>query len=314
MDRSRYVPESKSNANYSPEQIRGMSLAELTEKYGTAGLALRLNHILNQCPRYNQDSEYSIENGELKTISRQLIRKCVRLASYIHTDDYRSDGPYINHPLRVAINLLESGIDDPNIIASALLHDIVENHPYELAYIDITNLTDKNLETISLWVKKRSKEEFELAAVVNDYLGYEETNKRSIRELAIRTVKRYSNPEVAALIDILSNPVIGTGEDKQEKYERRVSKRITTSKQAQLIKLFDFFDNHAGRNMENVPANIRNKLDHRYIHLYPLYVDFLLNNDDILPGGTRQKMLDKIIESLDKTLERLSTLEQPPYL
>lgn len=35
--------------------------------------------------------------------------------------------PYIEHPLRVALRLVDWGVDDPQVVAAALLHDTVED-------------------------------------------------------------------------------------------------------------------------------------------------------------------------------------------
>lgn len=61
----------------------------------------------------------------------KLILHAARFAAYRHRDQRRkgSDAqPYINHPLDVA-NMLSDigGIDDPEILAAAILHDTVED-------------------------------------------------------------------------------------------------------------------------------------------------------------------------------------------
>jgi guanosine-3',5'-bis(diphosphate) 3'-pyrophosphohydrolase len=60
-----------------------------------------------------------------------LILRALEFAAHKHRDQRRKDAqasPYINHPIALA-NLLvrDGGIDDPVVIAAALLHDTVED-------------------------------------------------------------------------------------------------------------------------------------------------------------------------------------------
>jgi guanosine-3',5'-bis(diphosphate) 3'-pyrophosphohydrolase len=60
-----------------------------------------------------------------------LVLKAVEFAAHKHTDQRRKDAkasPYINHPIALAqILRVEGGVDDPAVIAAALLHDTVED-------------------------------------------------------------------------------------------------------------------------------------------------------------------------------------------
>ncbi len=64
-------------------------------------------------------------------MSHVLILRAADFAARRHRGQRRKDedsSPYINHPLRVARLLAEvGGVDDPEIIAAALLHDTVED-------------------------------------------------------------------------------------------------------------------------------------------------------------------------------------------
>lgn len=64
-------------------------------------------------------------------LSNQLLLKAVHFAAMKHRDQRRKDkdaSPYINHPISVALILSEiGGIDDPVILAGALLHDTIED-------------------------------------------------------------------------------------------------------------------------------------------------------------------------------------------
>ena len=60
-----------------------------------------------------------------------LVLKAAAFAAHKHRDQRRKDAkatPYINHPLALAQALCEEGgVDDPIILAAALLHDTIED-------------------------------------------------------------------------------------------------------------------------------------------------------------------------------------------
>ncbi len=60
-----------------------------------------------------------------------LIRRAYDLAAAVHATQMRDEGtPYILHPLRVAMVLVEElDITTPALICSALLHDVIEDSP-----------------------------------------------------------------------------------------------------------------------------------------------------------------------------------------
>jgi len=64
-------------------------------------------------------------------INHQLILKAADFAAYKHRNQKRKDEektPYINHPIAVAKIISEIGnIEDPEILAAALLHDTIED-------------------------------------------------------------------------------------------------------------------------------------------------------------------------------------------
>lgn len=59
-----------------------------------------------------------------------LLFRALRFAADHHRDDRRKGveaSPYINHPIAVASELVAVGIEDPEVLAAALLHDTVED-------------------------------------------------------------------------------------------------------------------------------------------------------------------------------------------
>lgn len=69
-----------------------------------------------------------------------FIRKAYDLATAVHATQMRDEGtPYILHPLRVAIALVEElDIMSPTLICSALLHDVIEDSPDYYAHGPVT--------------------------------------------------------------------------------------------------------------------------------------------------------------------------------
>ncbi|HEU4388967.1 MAG TPA: HD domain-containing protein [Blastocatellia bacterium] len=58
-----------------------------------------------------------------------VVRRAYDLAAAAHSGQTRDEGsPYIVHPLRVAVSLVEEvGIISPTLICAALLHDVIED-------------------------------------------------------------------------------------------------------------------------------------------------------------------------------------------
>jgi len=61
----------------------------------------------------------------------ELVLKATEFAARKHKDQRRKDAdasPYINHPIALARILAdEGGIDDPDVLAAAILHDTIED-------------------------------------------------------------------------------------------------------------------------------------------------------------------------------------------
>ena len=64
-------------------------------------------------------------------MTNTLILKAAHFAAEQHRDQRRKDihaSPYIIHPISVALAISQiGGVDDPEILAAALLHDIIED-------------------------------------------------------------------------------------------------------------------------------------------------------------------------------------------
>lgn len=82
-----------------------------------------------------------------------LVLQALEFAAHKHRDHRRKDAnasPYINHPIALA-NLLvnEAGVDDPEVLCAALLHDTIEDTdttPEELTEVFGKSICDIVLE------------------------------------------------------------------------------------------------------------------------------------------------------------------------
>lgn len=86
---------------------------------------------------------------------RSLIRRAYEFASEHHANQYRKSGePYIVHPIQVASILAQIEID-PNTIAAAFLHDLVEDT--EVTQADIQTIFNEQIMKLVAGVTKLSK-------------------------------------------------------------------------------------------------------------------------------------------------------------
>ncbi|HET9862460.1 MAG TPA: HD domain-containing protein [Steroidobacteraceae bacterium] len=71
----------------------------------------------------------------------ETVLKAAAFAAEKHRNQRRKDeeaSPYINHPIQLAYILVQAGIEDPVVLAAALLHDTIED----------TNTTQDELEIV----------------------------------------------------------------------------------------------------------------------------------------------------------------------
>ena len=67
----------------------------------------------------------------MKDLNHTLILKAANFSAQKHSKQRRKDeesSPYVNHPIAVALAIAEiGGVDDPEVLAAALLHDTIED-------------------------------------------------------------------------------------------------------------------------------------------------------------------------------------------
>jgi len=206
-----------------------LPLHDVTREFSEEGLRRRLS--------------YEVSRTDWPDDIREQIRFAEELAIDTHAPDSRGVHPYSTHFLRVAIRLISRdhlGIQDPDLLIAALLHDTVEDH--EEVYTGI------------------------IAPLENE----------SSRHHAIRAIEDLFGSRVAELVAAVTNPEmpahIVSREDRHDFYREHVREVLATNSEAGLIKLSDFIDNCGGL-AHNESPDLALKLAEKYLPLIP---DFLL--------------------------------------
>ncbi len=74
-------------------------------------------------------ASFNLFRGQLMGSNKLIALKALSVAEEAHKGQLRKDGvtPYIEHPMKVASLLYTLGIRDDEILAVALLHDVIED-------------------------------------------------------------------------------------------------------------------------------------------------------------------------------------------
>ena len=74
-------------------------------------------------------ASFNLFRGQLMGSNKQIALKALSIAEEAHKGQFRKDGttPYIEHPMKVASFLYTLGIREDEILAIALLHDVLED-------------------------------------------------------------------------------------------------------------------------------------------------------------------------------------------
>jgi guanosine-3',5'-bis(diphosphate) 3'-pyrophosphohydrolase len=106
----------------------------------------------------------------------EIVLEAAAFAAEKHRNQRRKDeeaSPYINHPIQLAYILVQAGIEDPVVLAAALLHDTIEDtnttldeleivFGYEIANIVVECSDDKRLSKL-----ERKQAQIEHAAKIS---------------------------------------------------------------------------------------------------------------------------------------------------
>jgi (p)ppGpp synthase/HD superfamily hydrolase len=174
--------------------LLSMPLHAITEVYGEDGLRER----------------FLMEVEPFPAAERETLVEALDLAARLHAGDRRVREPYLNHLLRVAIRIIRYyGVHDVDVLAAALLHDAVEDHPSELG-------------------------------------GLPQGTHTELTEAALAELARRFNPRVAELVRSVTNPEYDPDRDRHEQYRTHVAESLERDPWARVIKVSDFTDNGVG--------------------------------------------------------------------
>lgn len=172
-----------------------MPLRAITETLGEAGLRDR----------------FRLEIAALPPPDRAAADRALTLAALLHRHDRRVREPYLNHLLRVAIRIIAHyHLADPELIAAALLHDAVEDHPQELAGLPAG------------------------------------TPYAQAAEAALDVLADRFGPRVAELVRAVTNPPFDPAGDRDAQYRAHVVDSLDRHPWARVLKVSDFTDNAVG--------------------------------------------------------------------
>ena len=144
-------------------------------------------------------------------MSHTLILKAAHFSAQKHSTQRRKDeneSPYINHPISVALAIAQiGGVDDPEILAAALLHDTLED----------TETTPEELE--DEFGKKVC--EYVLDVTDDKTLPKEERKRRQIEH-----AKKISNgaaliklgDKISNVTDVINNPPEDWDNNRRKEY------------------------------------------------------------------------------------------------
>ena len=130
-----------------------------------------------------------------------LVEKAYVLAEKAHRNTYRKSGePFINHPLKVAIKLAHLHLD-AEVIAAALLHDVLEDSP--LTYGVIKKEFGHNIASMVFGVSKLKKIQLNLKEEnqVENLRKMFIAMAKDIRVVLIKLADRWHNMETLSALD-----------------------------------------------------------------------------------------------------------------
>jgi (p)ppGpp synthase/HD superfamily hydrolase len=233
------------------------NLENVGREYGLEGLMMRFAHAL----------------GRVGLAENELIQTTLALGVDLHEGDRRTHEPYIYHPVRVGIRLIEElGVTDAVTIASAPVHDTIEDHPDELAKLEFDDVADEpHLQ----------------------------------RQLAHSALALIASEEVADVVLEVSNPIIDPGDDKIEVYAVHTARLVVYgSPRATVLKLADFLDNSG--DAEGEDPQKRTKLDRKQRLVYGMHAAALARTDSLVPPEAKPGALIALSHRHLRALGRLT--------
>jgi len=260
------------------ETWRTMPVVDIPARHGLEGLFSRFESALE---KYDLQDEPD-------------IWWAMRTAFTVHSRDKRTNGHYTEHLTIVALEVIEDyGILEPDsdisredaiaVICAALLHDSIEDHPKDLAFVLSPGDSARN------------------------------DDEQTARDKAYAALHERM-PLTADIVLAVSNPVLPRDEngkllvDKIEAYTEHTRELLENPQHpyplAGLVKLSDFRHNAVNNHLTLGPK--RGKLDKKYIIQFPAYLEFIYSDHcPIKNSEIRQEIAYDLWTGHDKAITRL---------
>lgn len=139
-----------------------------------------------------------LRKNNIKEEKIQEVEKAYNLAAEIHKNQFRQSGePYIVHPLSVALNVIKMHVYDTDTICAALLHDTIEDAPYEFTKEDVAELINPTVAELVDGVTKLRRMNFSTETEQNNANTRKIINglTKDIRIIVIKLADRLHNME-----------------------------------------------------------------------------------------------------------------------
>ncbi|MCU6481291.1 hypothetical protein [Arthrobacter sp. A2-55] len=219
---------------------------------------------------------------------RQVYR-AISDASFLHRHQTRANRgnlprtSYIEHPLRNALRLLRWGATDPNLVAAAVLHDVIEDCDVD---------------------------------IIRHFLDLDPTDmpRTERRSRAVEWMQSTHGAVVADLVLAVTNPLAEPGLSRAYRnivYASHVVAKINGSAAVFLIKLADFVDNACSlhHNAADDRTGMVERLATKYLPLVPHFLDALDGHShcllELLSAGSPEAIRDQL-EGAGRRLELLA--------
>jgi GTP pyrophosphokinase len=123
--------------------------------------------------------------GFAKGLKFYQTLKAINAAILLHEEHFRDDGePYIMHPTLVALKFVNAGIKNDEILATALLHDTIEDNDIDDHYL---------------------QERFQISRKITDNVRILTFNKKVSKEAYYLEIKKHPIPLVIKIADRCHN-------------------------------------------------------------------------------------------------------------
>lgn len=157
-----------------------------------------------------------------ETIQSVKVRQAILDAAELHKNDLRTNRakydvtPYIEHPLRNTLRIVRFGCEDQDTIIGSVLHDTVEDHPFEIS---------------------------------EQLYGVKAATEEEARDNSFKYIRKTYGPGVERIVRGMSNPIVVDkympAAQKNAIYAEHVKEAIEDP-QVCVAKVSDFIDNAVG--------------------------------------------------------------------